>query len=210
MTTVKPSGTVSILAGATPGVHFTHSEYYWRLVRVAASSALVLPLFLAGYKLEVAVTDNHKVGIVDSTIFTIKSTKDLKLASDKGATIVVYFPVKEENFTKSKFDTTLWEQLAVVREMQYYWSDNAVSCTVTVQPHEVDELSSAIQFYAPYVKTLSFLPLTNHRYQQAPYIECSKQEYDEYSAQLGGLHLDGVAEKTIKGSKFCTTDKCEI
>jgi adenosylcobalamin-dependent ribonucleoside-triphosphate reductase len=210
MTTVKPSGTVSILAGATPGVHFTHSEHYMRLVRVAADSPLVLPLFLAGYKLEVATTDNDKLGIGSDIVFRINKSEDLQLAADKGVTIVAYFPVKEKNYTKSKFDVTLWEQLAVVREMQYYWSDNAVSCTVTVQSHEVDQLDDAIQFYAPYVKTLSFLPLTNHRYEQAPYIECSEQEHDEYAGRLGGLYLNDVAEAKIKGSKFCTTDKCEI
>lgn len=210
MTTVKPSGTVSILAGATPGVHLTHAEHYMRLVRVAANSPLVLPLFISGYRLEVAVTDNDKLGIGRNKVFTISRAEDLQLAADKGCTIVVYFPVKEKNFTKSKFDVTLWEQLAIVREMQYYWSDNAVSCTVTVQEHEKDELGEAIGFYAPYVKTLSFLPLTNHQYQQAPYIACTEQEYTDYSSRLGGLHLEAVAEANIKGSKFCTSDKCEV
>ena len=210
MTTVKPSGTVSILAGATPGVHYTHSEYYWRLVRVAASSSLVLPLLNAGYKLEVVVTDNEKLGLRANSVFTISTPADLQLAKDKGVTIVVYFPVKEENYTKSKFDATLWEQLAVVREMQYYWSDNAVSCTVTVQSEEVDQLEDAIKFYAPYVKTLSFLPLTNHKYKQAPYIKCGEREYDGYVARLSELQLNNVAETKIKGSKFCTSDKCEI
>ncbi len=209
MTTVKPSGTVSILAGATPGVHFTHSEYYWRIVRVAASSPLVLPLFMAGYKIEVDITDNDKIGISGSA-FPISRTEHIKLAADKNATLCIYFPVKEENFTKSKFDATLWEQLAIVREMQYYWSDNAVSCTITVQENEKSQLSDAIEFYAPYVKTLSFLPLSNHNYEQAPYTRCSEEEYNEYAGRLGGLYLDSVADADIKGSKFCTTDKCQI
>jgi len=209
MTTVKPSGTVSILAGATPGVHFTHSEYYWRIVRVSASSPLVLPLFLAGYKIEVDVTDNDKIGISNWT-FTITEAEHIKMASDKGATLCVYFPVKEENYTKSKFDATLWEQLAIVREMQYYWSDNAVSCTITVQEKESAQLSDAIEFYAPYVKTLSFLPLTNHHYAQAPYTKCSEEEYNKYSSSLGNLYLSDVVDGDIKGSKFCTTDKCEV
>ncbi|TFH25821.1 hypothetical protein E4G67_00425 [Candidatus Bathyarchaeota archaeon] len=126
MTTVKPSGTVSILAGATPGVHFTHSEYYWRTVRIAADSPLVMPLWLAGYRIEVAITDNEKYGPGIKDTIHIATSADIELAADKGATLVVYFPVKEENFTKSKFDVTLWEQLSIVREMQHYWSDNAV------------------------------------------------------------------------------------
>lgn len=210
MTTVKPSGTVSILAGATPGVHFTHSEYYWRTVRVAADSPLIMPLWLAGYRIEVAVTDNKKLGLDQGAVLRIQEADELKMAQSKGVTLVVYFPVKEKSFTKSKFDTTLWEQLAIVREMQHYWSDNAVSCTVTVKKEEADQLSSAIEFVAPYVKTLSFLPLSNHGYAQAPYIACTKEEYDDYTSSLGGLFLNTVTEVKIKGSKFCTNDTCEV
>ena len=248
MTTVKPSGTVSILAGATPGVHYTHSEFYWRLIRIASNSPLIFPLYMAGYKLELARTDNRHIipllekvapdaldikvqgGTVRTDLesvsgqfdFEIKydglhskygiikcdGTKALEELSNMNATIVAYFPVKEENFTKSKFDASLWEQLAIVREMQHYWSDNAVSCTVTVQEHECKHLRSAIEFYAPYVKTLSFLPLTNHKYSQAPYTECTKEEYDKYSKSLGSLQLSNLGEVSIQGSKFCTNDSC--
>lgn len=210
MTTVKPSGTVSILAGATPGVHFTHSEYYWRTVRVDALSPLLVPLLIAGYRIEVVVTDNDKYGPDIKDVIPIVSFPDLELAKEKGVTTVVYFPVKEHDFTKSKFDASLWEQLAIVREMQHYWSDNAVSCTVTIKEDERDQLCSAIEFFAPYVKTLSFLPLSNHGYAQAPYIKCTKEEYDEYTSSLSKLVLNTVTEKNIKGSKFCTNDTCEV
>jgi hypothetical protein len=169
-----------------------------------------MPLLLAGYRIEVANTDNGQYGPGIKDTIRIETTADLGLAQDKGVTLVVYFPVKEKNFTKSKFDVTLWEQLSIVREMQYYWSDNAVSCTVTFKDSEHDQLCNAIEFFAPYVKTLSFLPLDNHGYVQAPYTECTKEEYDEYSSSLGGLYLDQVAESKIKGSKFCTNDTCEV
>jgi ribonucleoside-triphosphate reductase (thioredoxin) len=220
MTTVKPSGTVSILAGATPGVHYTHSEFYMRTVRVPADSPLCLALLFAGYRLEVSVNDNHRVADIhfeksDSTntgqsIRSVTTQKELELCKNAGATLVAYFPVKEKNFTRSKFHTTIWEQLAMVREMQYYWSDNSVSCTVTVKEDERSQLCSAIEFYAPYVKTLSFLPLTNHAYAQAPYTECTAEDYEDYSAQLGTLALDAISDMSVKGSKFCTTDACEI
>jgi hypothetical protein len=220
MTTVKPSGTVSILAGATPGVHYTHSEFYLRSVRVPADSPLCLALLFAGYRLEVSVNDNERVSSLsfDSTnqtktgqlINNVSTQAELTTCAEAGATLVAYFPVKEKNFTQSKFDTTIWEQLAMVREMQNYWSDNSVSCTVTVKEEERSQLCSAIEFYAPYVKTLSFLPLTNHAYAQAPYSECSASDYDDYSSQLGTLALDAISNMTVKGSKFCTTDACEI
>lgn len=229
MTTVKPSGTVSLLAGATPGVHCTHSEYYWRTVRVAGNSPLLAKLLEAGYRVEPSATDRELLlevlremdwpgmekdewGPFADMLISGEEVDPFVLHSfgQAGGTVVAYFPVRERNFTKSKFDITLWEQLALVREMQHYWSDNAVSCTVTVREHERGDLSRAIEFSAPYVKTLSFLPLTNHRYPQAPYQECTKEEYDEYVAGLKPLDLSDAAESKIKGSKFCSNDTCEI
>jgi len=181
-TTVKPSGTVSILAGATPGVHCTHSEYYMRTIRIAANNALIKPLTEAGYKIEESIND--------------PSTK------------VVYFPVKEKNFTKSKYDISLWEQLILIKELQHYWADNSVSCTVTFKPEEAKDLKSAIEYMAPYVKTLSFLPLENHNYQQAPYQTCTKEEYDAYVASLNTLIIKSLVES--KGERYCTNDTCSV
>lgn len=183
MTTVKPSGTISILAGATPGVHCTHSEYYFRTVRLAASSPYVAKLRKAGYKIEESVTDKN--------------------------TVVVYFAVKEKNFTKSKYDISLWEQLTLVKELQYYWSDNAVSCTITFKSEESKDLQSAIEYFSPYVKTLSFLPLENHNYAQAPYQTITKEQYLEYNKNLKKLNLKNNSEKAI-GEKYCSNDSCAI
>jgi ribonucleoside-diphosphate reductase alpha chain len=124
-------------------------------------------------------------------------------------TVIINFPVKEKEFTKSKFDVSIWEQMAIVREMQYWWSDNSVSVTVTIREHEKEELARAIEFYAPYVKTLSFLPLTDHRYDQAPYQEVSEGALDDYIKTIKTLDLSNTAE-SVKGSKFCTNDSCEI
>ncbi len=183
MTTVKPSGTVSLLAGSTPGVHCTHSEYYLRTVRIAANSPLIPALKKAKYRIEESVTDKN--------------------------TLVVYFPVKEKNFTKSKYDISLWEQLTLVKELQYYWADNAVSCTITFKPEEVKDLHSAIQYFAPYVKTLSFLPLDNHNYPQAPYQTISEHEYNTYSSALLDLDLSQSSAPPV-GEKYCTNDSCTI
>lgn len=208
MTTVKPSGTVSILAGATPGVHFTHAEYYMRTVRLPANSPLAIPVWMAGYKIEIDVTDNKKMGIPPKEQVRVTTIEEIQRASTEGATLIIYFPIKEKNFTKSKFEVSLWEQLCIVREMQHYWSDNAVSCTVTVREHEKDSLSSAIQYFAPYVKTLSFLPLVGHNYIQAPYIECEEKDYIECSKSIGKLNLESLQTFSVTGSKFCTNDSC--
>lgn len=183
MTTVKPSGTVSILAGSTPGVHCTHSEFYLRTVRVAANSPLIPKLRKANYRIEESVTDSK--------------------------TLVVYFPVKEENFTKSKYDISLWEQLLLVKELQYYWSDNAVSCTVTFKKEEAKDIQSAIEYFAPYVKTLSFLPLDDHNYPQAPYQTITEEQYNTYRKSLKKLNLKHGTEKAA-GEKYCSNDGCTI
>jgi len=233
MTTVKPSGTVSLLAGATPGVHCTHSEHYLRSVRVPATNRMMDRLIAAGYQveynlngrdldmlvdllthaghLEIDTTEQEKRDWIKANFRDVRQNEFIFNKFKKaGGTAVVYFPVKEANFTKSKFDVSIWEQLALVRELQYYWSDNSVSCTVTVRESEKADLERAIEFYAPYVKTLSFLPLTNHSYDQAPYQEMDAETFEEYSGSLLPLNFKGADEAEIAGSKFCTNDACAI
>ena len=217
VTTVKPSGTVSLLAGATPGVHCTHSEYYWRTFRLAAKHPLVPKLVNAGYRIELSANDKkiyEKSG--GSPVDWERDMKNglpsetLELFGDHGGTLVVYFPVKEKNFTKSKFDISLWEQLCLAREMQDKWSDNSVSITVTFKPEEVPDLRSAIEYHAPYVKTLSFLPLQDHKYEQAPYQKCDKEDFDLYVAGLKKLRLASLRGGQAEGEKYCSNDICEI
>lgn len=222
VTTVKPSGTVSLLAGATPGVHCTHSQYYWRTFRVSASHPLVQRLISSGYRIEFSHNDQsmyekaakkvgHKVSWVDAKEEPLLEHNELlgEFAL-MGGTLVVYFPVEEKNFTKSKFDISLWEQLCLAREMQDKWSDNSVSITVTFKPEEVPDLRSAIEYHAPYVKTLSFLPLQDHKYAQAPYQECSKEDFDSYTATLRKLRLVSLRGGKAAGEKYCSNDICEI
>jgi hypothetical protein len=183
ISSVKPSGTISLLAGATPGIHCTHSEYYMRTIRVAANSPLIPILKEANYRIEESINDPK--------------------------TLVIYFPVKEKNFTKSKYDISLWEQLTLVKELQYYWSDNAVSATITFKPEEAKDLKSAIEYFAPYVKALSFLPLDNHNYAQAPYQTITEEEYNKYTSNLLELDLRDKAEQP-KGERYCSNDSCTI
>jgi len=217
VTTVKPSGTVSLLAGATPGVHCTHSKYYLQTFRIAAFHPLVQKLVDAGYRLEFSANDKTIYKNVGGDIQKWRNdlqvqevpTKVLTAFGQRGGSLVVYFPVKEKNFTKSKFEISLWEQLSLARELQDKWSDNSVSITVTFKPEEAQDLKSAIEYLAPYVKTLSFLPLRDHQYVQAPYQECDEAEYNATVKPLKKLHLASVCGKA-KGEQYCTNDQCEI
>jgi len=85
-----------------------------------------------------------------------------------------------------------------------------VSITVTFKPEEVPDLKSAIEYHAPYVKTLSFLPLQDHKYEQAPYQKCEKEDFDLYVAGLKKLRLASLRGGEAEGEKYCSNDICEI
>jgi intein/homing endonuclease len=99
---VPSHNTVSLLCGATPGIHYPHSEYYIRHVRVANTSPLVEAARKAGYE-------------VYADVYA-------------GDTSVVAFPVAEKNYLKGKDQVTVWEQFANAVDMQRHWADNQVSC----------------------------------------------------------------------------------
>ena len=107
-TSVKPSGTVSILAGATPGVHWEHAPYYIRRVRVTANHPLLDMCREAGYGVEPDAYSDH--------------------------TMVVSFPVRTENLERGKAQVPLREKVQLAARMQHYWSDNQVSCTAEFDP----------------------------------------------------------------------------
>ena len=222
VTTVKPSGSVSLLAGATPGVHCTHSPFYLRTIRMSALDPLFTKLLNSNYHIESSITDKDKM--IAAGFEPQEAGKPIKLDALKnkevatkvkkygelGGSVVVYFPVKEQNFTKSKFEISLWEQLCIARELQDKWSDNSVSITVTFKPEEFKDLKSAIEYMASYIKTLSFLPLEDHNYLQAPYQTCSELEHNAYANGLIKLRLGAVKGGKETGSKFCNNDICEI
>lgn len=186
VTSVKPSGTVSLLAGVTPGVHYDHAEYYFRTVRVAKNSPFVAKLRKAGYRIEDAVTDPNN-------------------------TVVIYFPIKAKNFRKSKDDVTIWEQLNNVAQMQYYWADNSVSCTVTFRPNEAEDIPEAIEMFRHRLKAVSFLPLMDHGYAQAPYQTITEAEYLKATKNLKEFSFDDkVSEEDRKFDKYCSGEACEI
>ena len=131
MTSIKPSGTVSLLNGSTPGIHFPEDEYYIRRVRFSKNSELVKILVKNGYNVE-----------------------DDKYSPN---TVCVDFPVHEEHFIKGKKDISIWEQLEIAAQYQHYWADNSVSITVTFKPEEAEQIKDALEMYETRLKAVSFL-----------------------------------------------------
>lgn len=182
-TSVKPSGSVSLLPGEPPGIHYPHSEYYIRRIRLSNNSPLIPIVQSAGYKVEVAV-------------------------GQEASTVVVEFPIQEKDFAKSKDDVSIWEQVANVAAMQKYWADNQVSVTVTFRKEEAKDIKRVLEVYEDQLKSISFLPLSEHGYIQAPYETITKEQYEEMTQNLTKLQIDNKTEGT--GTKFCDGDVCTI
>ena len=183
MTSIKPSGTVSLLNGSTPGIHFPEDEYYIRRIRFADSSPILPSLRDAGYVIE----------------------KDAYSPN----TSVVEFPVQEQFFTKGKKDVSMWEQLELAAQYQYYWADNAVSVTVTFKPEEASQIKNALEMYETRLKAVSFLKLSETGYKQAPYEPITEEEYHQRVKQITPIQRIETDEAGV-GTKFCTNDTCEI
>ena len=186
-TSVKPSGTVSLVAGALPGIHYAESEAYYRTVRLASISPLVQILKDAGYRIEPAVSDPVR-------------------------TVVVYFPVLHEEGTVAKTSVSIWEQFANAVDMQHYWADNQVSITITFKPNEADQIARALSCYDSRLKGVSLLPLSEHGYAQAPYIATPREEIAEYAATLKPLDFNALSHEgdNQDANKFCDGDACLI
>jgi len=188
-TTVKPSGTVSILAGESPGVHWASGgKHFLRAIRFANSDPM-LPLFgMAQYRVEPA-------------------------AESPDTTSVVFFPV-ETNAKRAEKDVTIYEKVALAAAAQRYWSDNSVSVTVTFDAEkEAENIEPVLHMYDGQLKTISFLPMGNHVYPQMPYTQITAQEYEDYTMKLFPIDFSGVyagmASDAI-GEAYCTTDACEV
>ena len=190
MTTVKPSGTVSILAGESPGVHWTPGgEYFNRAIRFANDDPM-LPLFkMAKYRVEPA-------------------------SESPDTTSVVFFPIKS-NAKRSEKDVTIFEKMAIASVAQRYWSDNSVSVTISFDAEkEKAQVGTVLHMYDGQLKTVSFLPQGNFTYPQMPYTEITEKEYNQdglmklLPIDFAGVYA-GMAADAI-GESYCSTDSCEI
>ena len=188
-TTIKPSGTVSILAGESPGVHWTPGgKHFLRTIRFANNDPM-LPLFkMANYRVEAEVNSPE-------------------------TTSVVYFPI-ESGAVRSEKEVSIYEKMALAATAQRYWSDNSVSVTVSFDPKtEASAIGTALHMYDGQLKTVSFLAMDDTLYPQMPYSQSNADEYEEarmshFPIDLSGVYA-GMAFDAI-GEAYCTTDACEV
>jgi adenosylcobalamin-dependent ribonucleoside-triphosphate reductase len=189
VTTVKPSGSVSLLSGATPGVHWgPGGEFYLRAIRFGNTDPMLYLFKAAGYKVE----------------------SDLVSAN----TSVVYFPVASGH-KRSEKQVSLFEKIGLAATAQKYWSDNGVSVTLSFDKEEEKKfVAPALNMYEGQLKAVSFLPMGNKTYPQQPYTEITREEYNSYVGKIGKIDwsaiYDGVENLEAEGEAYCSTDACEI
>ena len=182
LTTVKPSGTLSLLSGSTPGVHPAYSSHYIRRVRMSSDDQLVDVCKNAGYNVEYV--------------------KNFDGTEDRG-TMVVEFPCHINGNTVLAKDMSAIKQLELVKEMQTKWSDNSVSVTVYYRLEELDEIKEWMKNnYEKSLKTVSFLLHNDHGFDQAPYEEITPEQYEKMTSKLKQI-------KTIDGGEVLNELECE-
>ena len=186
-TSVKPSGTVSLLAGSTPGLHYPESRFYIRRVRLSINSDLIEPLKKAKYKIEPAF------GSEDSTM-------------------VVEIPVDVGEGIRTAEELTIWEQFSIAAFMQRHWADNQVSCTVTFNPEtEGNQIANVLNYFQYHLKGISLLPRHDYgAYPQMPYESIDEKEYNKQMKKLNRLTFGVIKNEEAEIDKFCNNDSCEI
>ena len=190
LTTIKPSGTLSLLGGATPGVHPAFSEYYMRTVRMSSSDALVQICKDMGYHVEFLIN------------FDGTENRD---------TVVVYFPCKTPEGSILTKDMDVIKQLDMVKKLQTIWSDNAVSVTAYYKPEELNTLKTWLKDnYEHNVKSVSFLLFKDHGFKQAPYQEIDEAAYLAASAKVKPLTNISTGNTEMLDMAECASGACPI
>lgn len=187
ITTVKPSGTVSLIANVPSGMHFPIANYYIRRVRFTDSEQILY--------------DN-----------LIKSGIHIEKDKYSANTLVASFPVKQSFNTLTRQEISIKFQFEILRILQTYWADNQVSCTITYKKDEFEELKKLTYEYQNYFKGISFLELDTNIYEQAPYESISEELYNEMIENVKPLDNDFINSKPEDNETdiYCDGDKCQI
>jgi ribonucleoside-triphosphate reductase len=192
ITCVKPSGTVSQLVDSASGIHARHSEYYIRTVRGDNKDPLTQFMIAQGIPHEPCVMK-------------------------PGTTTVFSFPQKAPHGAITRNDMTAIEQLEFWLTYQRYWCEHKPSITVTVRDDEWLKVGAWVYDHFDEVSGISFLPHSDHSYKQAPYQECTKEEYDAaVNSMPVGIYWSGLSEfekeDATKGAQTfaCSGNICEV
>lgn len=191
VTTVKPSGTVSLLAGTSPGVHWSPGGRNYLRGMVFKKEDPMVGLFkMAGYTIEASAYTP------DTSVF-------------------IQFPVHTDAHRDER-EVSLYEKANLAVVAQRYWSDNSVSVTLSFDPkEEADAVERVLTMHAGQLKTASFLPMGNDTYAQMPYQRVEPSVIEEASKRLFKVDFTPIYDGDLDaldavGEQYCTTDACEV
>jgi ribonucleoside-triphosphate reductase (thioredoxin) len=190
ITCVKPSGTVSQLVDSASGIHARHSQYYIRRVRGDKKDPLSAFLTSAGVPAE-----------------------DCVMRPD--STVVFSFPMKAPEGARLRDDLTAIEHLDVWMMYQRHFCEHKPSVTISVKEHEWMDVGAWVWKHFDELSGVSFLPWDGGTYRQAPYEECTKQEYEEMLSRMPpNIDWDSLEEydDNVEGAQTlaCVSGHCEI
>jgi len=185
VTTVKPSGTISQLAGVSSGMHFPTFQYAIRRMRVGNNSPICKVLKDSGIPNE---PDTYST---NTTVFE--------------------FPI-DQGKTRKATMVSAWEQFAFLAMLQREWSDNMVSCTVYFDPEtEGEQIEHMLAQFAPIIKSVSMLPHSQEgAYRQMPYEGITKEEYEKRLSDIPKIDWSRFGGSDGMESRFCSNDQCEV
>jgi ribonucleoside-triphosphate reductase len=191
LTTVKPSGTLSLLAGATPGVHPAYSKYYIRRIRMSSNDALVTYCRDLGYHIEYVLNFD---------------------GSENHDTVIVEFPCETPDGALFADEMGVIKQLEMVKKLQEVWSDNAVSVTAYYSEEELPILKEWLSNnYENGIKSVSFLLRQKHGFKQAPYEEITKETYESKKSKVKPIIVlnQNIGSDALEGIE-CEGGACPI
>jgi hypothetical protein len=189
LTTVKPSGTLSLLPGVTPGCHPAYAKHMIRRIRISSNHSLVEVCRQHGYPVEYQQNFD---------------------GSEDRSTVVVSFPFSHGETATLAKEMTAISQLETVRWLQEEWSDNSVSCTVYYKKEELPEIRKYLKkHYKNGHKSLSFLLHSEHGFKQAPLEEITQEQYDALVAST--VPITSIKELDIGlDDAECATGACPV
>lgn len=191
LTTVQPSGTLSLLPGVTPGIHPAYARYYIRRVRFSSADPLVDACRKRGYKVVPEILID---GREDHTKW------------------VVEFPCKSPDNAVLAKDMTAIDQLEWVKKMQSDWADNAVSVTVYYRKEELAAIKEWLSAnYNDSIKSVSFLLHSDHNFPLPPYEEITQEQYEKTLSKVDfTVPIAPDTSSDLMDDPSCATGACPV
>src|SRR5690606_1523374 len=196
-TTIKPSGTTSIVLGTSSGIHAWHNDFYVRRIRIGKDEALCKYL------------EEHHPELIEEDLLNSKQ-------------MIVCIPQKAPDGAITRHENTM-ALLARISTFNSRWvragyrtgeNDNNVSATISIKPDEWGKVGEWMWYNKASYNGLSVLPFDNGNYQQAPFTDITKDEFEKMEAKLHSIHLENVLEyeddTDLKAEAACAGGGCAV